>query len=230
MLELFSLREKEIFDTLKQLEGMDFVVIGGYSVNVYTLPRFSVDCDLVVRDKGELAKIESLLKQLGYVKEDHTKLNLPYHKNFVRYEKTIKKDFEVSFDILIGEVMDRRTGASFSADWIFSHSSKRMLRGKTIVGQIEINVPAPDAIVAMKWVSCRINDIRDIFMLMIEVKDTKTLKEEISKRTNFSEAFKRIKEQITSEKFRNSLQGVFGYLDENVFEKHKKAILEFGDT
>ena len=228
MLELFSLREKEIFDTLKRLDGIDFVVIGGYAVNAYTLPRFSVDCDFVVRDRAELAKIESIVKELGYIKEDHTKLNLPYHKNFVRYEKTIKKDFLVSLDILIGEVMDRKTGASFSADWIFSHSSRKLLRGKTILENIEIIVPDLYAIVAMKWVSCRINDIRDVFMVMPEVKNFKNLKEEINQKTNFKEKFERIKKEISSDKFRNSLQGVFGYVDDKVFEKHKKAVLEFG--
>lgn len=230
MTSLFSSREKEIFDTLRELHGLDLVLIGGYAVNAYTLPRFSVDCDIVIKDKKELGKIESILKKLGYKKETHAKVDLPYHKNFVRYEKEIGKNFRVSLDILIKEVLDRRTKASFSADWIFSHSSKKRTRGKTILENLEIRVANPYALVAMKWVSCRINDIRDIFMLMPEVKDRENLRKEISQRTNFKEAFNRIKEQITSEKFRNSLQGVYGYLHTKIFEKHQKSVLEFGES
>ncbi len=52
-----SMREKEIFETLKSLKSCNFVIIGGYSVNAYALPRFSVDCDIVIKDKSELEKI-----------------------------------------------------------------------------------------------------------------------------------------------------------------------------
>ncbi|MDO8554164.1 MAG: hypothetical protein Q7S22_05130 [Candidatus Micrarchaeota archaeon] len=226
----FSLREKEIFELLRKLQGIDSVVIGGYAVNAYTLPRFSVDCDIVIKGKEELGKIELIMKDLSYIKEDHEKLNLPYHSNFVRYEKKLQENFFVSLDILIGEVMDRRTGASFSADWIFSNSSKRQINGKTILEKIEIRVVDPDALVAMKCVSCRINDVRDIFMLIPHVKNVKNTREEIGQRTNLKETFARIKNQITSDKFRNSLQGVFGYLDEKVFEKHLNAVLKLGDV
>ena len=51
---MLQLREKEIFETLKQLKKFKFIIIGGYSVNAYTLPMFSVDCDIVIRDKNKL--------------------------------------------------------------------------------------------------------------------------------------------------------------------------------
>lgn len=226
MVPPFALREKEIFDLLRSLKGIELAVIGGYAVNAHTLPRFSVDCDIVIRDKKELQKIEPILKNLGYVKEDIEKLNFPYHSNFVRYGKELQKDFFVSLDILIEEVTDRRTGASFSADWIFKNSSNKNIDGKTILEKIELRVADPDALVAMKAVSCRINDIRDIFMLIVHVKDVGLVREEIKQRTNFTETFGKIKNQILSEKFRNSLQGVFGYLDSKVFDKHKHALLQ----
>jgi len=49
-MELLQIREKEIFETLKKIKKSEFVVIGGYAVNAYTLPRFSVDCDIVIKD------------------------------------------------------------------------------------------------------------------------------------------------------------------------------------
>ena len=54
MVDLFQLREKEIFETLKKLKNQKFVLIGGYSVNAYAMPRFSVDCDIVIKDEIEL--------------------------------------------------------------------------------------------------------------------------------------------------------------------------------
>ena len=50
---MLQLREKEIFETLKKMNNFKFVIIGGYAVNAYTLPRFSVDCDIVIKDKEE---------------------------------------------------------------------------------------------------------------------------------------------------------------------------------
>ena len=60
MADLFQLREKEIFETLRKLKDRNFVLIGGYAVNAYTLPRFSVDCDIVIY-KDDL---ESIAKDL----------------------------------------------------------------------------------------------------------------------------------------------------------------------
>ena len=50
-MEKLQLREKEIFETLKKICKFKFVVIGGYAVNPYTIPRFSVDCDIVIKDE-----------------------------------------------------------------------------------------------------------------------------------------------------------------------------------
>ena len=63
-------------------------------------------------------------------------------------------------------------------------------------------------------------------MLMPQAKDRKWIKEEVSKRYNFEDRFIKIRDKITSEKFKNDLQGVYGYIDENIFNKHKKAVLE----
>ena len=56
-MENLQLRENEIFETLKSIKDNDFIVIGGYAVNAYTLPRFSVDCDIVIRNHKELKEI-----------------------------------------------------------------------------------------------------------------------------------------------------------------------------
>jgi hypothetical protein len=224
-MEDLQLREQEIFNFLDDIKEFDIVVIGGYAVNVYTLPRFSVDCDIVVHDKTESEKIGKKLVGLGYSKKDND--HESYTGNFARYEKTIKNNFKVSFDILIGEVFDRDTKAKFSADWIFSNSSFKPMRGKTVLKQIKMRVINIDALIAMKIASCRSTDIRDVFMLFPYTSKKSWIKEQIQERCNFNERFSIVKVNVGSEKFRNDLQGAYGYVNDKVFQKHKDAILTF---
>lgn len=65
-MDLFSLRESEIFESLGQLKGLNFAAVGGYAVSAYTLPRFSVDCDLVVSDIKVAERIAGILKQRSF--------------------------------------------------------------------------------------------------------------------------------------------------------------------
>jgi hypothetical protein len=223
---LFSLREKEIFETLKKIKDSRFVLIGGYAVTSYTFPRFSVDCDIVLKDKDELKEITKELIKIGYEKEEIDKTKLPYCGNFERYEKILANKFKVSIDILIDEVCDRQTGIVFSAEWVFENSEIRMIKGKTIEEELKLRVASPDALSVMKISSCRINDIRDVFMLALHIKDKKWVKEELNKRYNFNERFSILKEKINSKQFKDGLAGVFGLVDNRLFEKHKKEILE----
>ena len=220
---MLQLREREIFETLKGIKKFDFVVIGGYAANAYTLPRFSVDCDIVV-NKRELLMEKSLQKQ-GY-RVMAGKVDTPYSGGFLRYEKAIEKDFKVSMDVLVKEILDRQTGVIFKADWIFNNSSLRILRGKTITEELRLRIIDIDALIVMKFISCRNTDIRDVFMLMPLAKDKGWIREEVSDRHEFKDSYLKIKKKITSRKFRDDLQGVYGYIDMSVFEKHKRSVLE----
>ena len=225
-MELLQLREKEIFDALKKIKNQRFAVIGGYAVNAYTLPRFSVDCDIVTENKAETAEIAKNLDKLGYETAKDTDFG-PYSGDFLRYEKTIKKNFIVSFDILIKNVYDRQTKAMFSAEWVFKNSALRALKGKTIAGELKLRIVNPEALVVMKFVACRNTDIRDIFMLMPQVKDPEWVNGEVSERADFKDRFLKIKEKIVSEQFKDNLQGVYGHIDNKLFEKHKKTVLDY---
>ena len=220
-MDLLQIREKEIFEALNAIKKFDFVIIGGYAVNAYTLPRFSVDCDIIVKSL-DLAKE---LEKIGYEKKDLSKVKLAYTGKFFRYEKKLPNDFKVSFDIFSKEVMDRETSGLFNEEWIFGNSSIRELRGKTISQKLKLRIISLDALVVMKFVSCRNTDIRDIFMLAPQITDAEWIKKEISERVSFKDYFNKIKDKITEKKFKDSLQGVFGFIDNAVFEKHKKAVL-----
>lgn len=222
-MNLFSIREQEIFDTLKQLKECDFVVIGGYAVNAYTLPRFSVDCDIVVY-KEELYSIEKILVKFGYKKMDEWNDN-QYSGKFARFEKNLGNGIMVSVDVLIEEVTDRMTKAKFECEWIFRHSGKRALQGKTISEKLELNIINIDALLVMKIISCRATDIRDVFMMLPNAENIAWIKAEVSSRYNFNDRVLKIMEKATSKQFKDGLSGVYGYFEDNVFEKHKKAVL-----
>lgn len=218
-----QLREKEIFETLKQLKNYQFVVIGGYAINAYTLPRFSVDCDIVVNDAK---KIEKQLLSIGYSSVFDDLSDVPYHGNFNRYKKKINENISVSVDIMIREVLDRQTDAIFSAEWIFKNSKVRTLRGKTIEESLKLRIINIDALFVMKMISCRSTDIRDVFMLAPDIRDKQWIKDEVSKRYNFDDRFNKIWTTITSAQFRDGLQGVFGSIPNGIFEKHRKSMLK----
>ena len=65
-------------------------------------------------------------------------------------------------------------------------------------------------------------------MLAPNIKNKEWVKEEISKKYDFDKLFLKVEEKITSKQFKDNLQGVYGIIDDKVFEKHKKAILELG--
>ncbi|MBI2151210.1 hypothetical protein HYU21_00600 [Candidatus Woesearchaeota archaeon] len=229
--DLFTLREREIFQTLKELVNHQFVVIGGYAVNAYTLPRFSVDCDIVVKDQNELRKVETILLRIGYTKEKLPE-EAQYSGNFSRYEKKLDYNFAVSIDILISRVIDRMTGVQFEAEWIFANSELKLLKGKTIAEELKLKIINIKALLVMKIISCRATDIRDVFMMLPVARDKDWVKREInlkcnSQDYNFQERLEKIKEKVSSKQFKDGLSGVYGYFDEKVFEKHKKVILNF---
>ena len=225
-MEKLQLREKEIFETLKKINKFRFVIIGGYAVNPYTLPRFSVDCDIVLENPNETNKLIEELKKNNYTKQNINKLDLPYHGDFLRYEKNIGNDINASFDILIGSVYDRETKVSFDAEWIFNNSSLILLKGKTIDERLKVRIININALIVMKFISCRESDIRDLFMLTAKCNNLKWIKDEISKKYNFNERFTKIKNKISSIEFRDNLQGVYGKVDDKTFERYKKELLK----
>jgi len=224
-MDLLQLREKEIFETLKKIRKYTFVIISGYAVNAYVLPRFSVDCDIVIKDRKELENIQEILVKMGYYKVKNDS-GVSYDGKFERYQKEIRQNFKVSMDILIGEVSDRETKSIFSAGWVFDNAMMRTLRGKTISEELKVRIVNSDALFVMKLSSCRATDIRDIFLLINLVKNKEWITKEVSERYDVKERLAKALKEITSKQFKDGLQGVFGFIDNKIFEKHKKMMLE----
>ncbi|MBS1267228.1 MAG: hypothetical protein MAG795_01200 [Candidatus Woesearchaeota archaeon] len=225
---MLQFREKEIFESIKKLGKNKFVIIGGYAVSAYTFPRFSVDCDIVVKEESEAKSIEELLVDMQYKKVSDN-FSVPYKGYFHRFEKKIEQGFIVSMDVLIREVLDRQTNSVFSAAWIFDNSRIKTLRGKTITKKIKSRIIDIDALFVMKMISCRSTDIRDLFMLAPDLDNLEWVKQEVSKRYELTSRHIKIKEKVESKQFRDGLQGVFGRIDDELFEKHMQALLSVKD-
>ncbi len=222
-MDKLQLREEEIFNTLKDLK-VDFVLIGGYATNSYAWPRFSVDCDIVIRNK-DLEQTKEILNKLGYeLAKNHEEV--PYEGKFLRMEKKIEENIKASVDILIDQVHDRQTNVSFDTDWIFENSKKRTITGKTITERIETRIINAEALFVMKFISARTTDIRDIFMMVNNIKDFEWVRKEIGNRIDFDAQSRKIKENIEEKQFKDNLQGVYGYIDEKIFEKYIKEMLK----
>lgn len=121
--------------------------------------------------------------------------------------------------------MDRQTGASVSAEWIFRNAKQRELKGKTITEVLQVRVINPDALFVMKMISCRQTDIRDMFMLALKTHDKGFIKAEVKSRCDFMERFDRMAKVVKSKDFRNGLQGIYGAIDPQTFERSLNAVL-----
>ena len=226
-MDALSLREKEIFESLKEIVGLDFVVIGGYAGGAYALPRFSVDCDVVVKNEETAGKIRERLEKRGYSVTAASRTATSYQGSYVRLEKVLESKFRASFDVLVGGVLDRRTAAAFPAEWVFAHSSKRRLKGKTVQEVLELRVIGVDALAAMKLVASRKTDLRDVFMLLPALEDFGEVRKMVAEKTDVKEAVARARRLITSTEFRKNLGGVYGHVDEKTYQKHLNAFERF---
>lgn len=222
-MDRLAAREKEVFGALEALlrSKCDFAVIGGYAVNAYALPRFSVDCDLVVREDGA-RKVGKTLLSCGFVRVPP--LKHAAYANFLRFEKEALPDLIAAFDVLMDEVHDRQSGATFPAGWIFAHSSAISLPAKTFAGQLKVPVISADALFVMKFCCARATDIRDIFMLCDRVRDWKWATAELASRVDLAAQHKKIMQKVSGAEYKKDLGGVFGYLEPAAFEKRMRIL------
>jgi len=222
---MLDAREGIIIKTLERLPREDVVLIGGYAVNAYVPPRFSIDCDLVVL--GSSSKLESLLREDGFKKVGEGDVS---YGTYVRYET---EKVKVSFDLLKNSVVDRDTKIVFEGDLFQKYSAERTTVGRSVPTRIRMRIVDPELLFAMKFVSARRQDVRDMFMLsgadlnwdlISELVSVKCGRELIGKRS------RSISRDVQSENFRDSLHGPFGRIPSERFELCRRRLVEFLKT
>ncbi len=215
-------REGIVLKTLEELPKDNIVLIGGYAVNAYVPPRFSIDCDLVVL--GTSDKIQSLLVHDGFKKVEAGDVS---YGSYVRYGMEGNK---VSFDLLANSVVDRNTAIAFEGELFQKHSAERTTVGRAVPTRIKMRIVDPELLFVMKFVSARKQDIRDIFMLAGADLDWKLVGELISSkcgRVLIKERRESITTSVSSKGYRDSLQGPYGKIPDNRFETCKKNLVKF---
>ena len=196
-------REREVMKILNLFidKKLDFVVVGGYAISTYK-KRFSIDLDVVVKEE-DLEKFEKALEKEGYALHYEKEIALMYGENFKRFMKKMK-NLPVDIDLLINGLVSRTTDATWGLDYIKRNSIKRKLNNS------EFLTPEKELLIAMKFHSGRLSDIRDIVALMPCDKDKlrkhllngdiKKLKESIEKQVAF----------LDKPQFNDSFKGIFG--------------------
>lgn len=215
-------RERVVLETLEKIPRQNVVLIGGYAVNAYVPPRFSIDCDIVILDNAK--NIEDALKKDGYAKEEAG--DVPFG-NYLRY---VGEKEKVSFDLLVNSVLDRGSGVVFEAELFEKYSRRRVTVGRAHPIRIEMRIADPELLFAMKFVSARKQDIRDIFMLAGEGLKWGLIVKIILGKCNSDMIKKRIdliKRSIKSKGYRDSIHGPFGKMPDERFDSCRKRLLDF---
>lgn len=215
-------REKAVLETLQKIPTADAVLVGGYAINAYVPPRFSIDCDLVVL--GDSSKIEGALRDEGFVKAE--KGVVPYG-SYVRY---VRKKEGVSFDLLVDAVHDRDSGVTFEAKFFEKFSKTRTTVGRVNTIRIELRIADPELLFAMKFVAGRRQDVRDLFMLAGEDLDRDVVAGILKEKCGPELIQKRVetvRKMVGADPYRASLQGSYGKMPDERFESCRSRLLGF---
>ncbi|RLE62252.1 MAG: hypothetical protein DRJ49_07505 [Thermoprotei archaeon] len=165
MAALFVERENEILKTISAFAdaGLDFIVVGGYAVTGLGRHRFSVDLDIVINRK-DLDAFTKILKERGFERHaERTGFDEIYGGRFVSYVKRIN-GLPVTADLLVGSLVCRATGASWSYEYIRRHSIVVEVPGIEL--SVRCRVPERELLIALKIHSGRRADLRDVVVLM----------------------------------------------------------------
>lgn len=205
----FVKRENEILRVLKRLteEKLDLIVVGGYAVSGLVKHRFSADCDVVV-PKRELKRLEKVLEEEEFEKHvRRTGFDEMYAGEFVSYRKEAN-GLPVTFDLLVGSLVCRATGAAWSFDYVKKSSIEANIAG--IETSVICRIPEKELLIAFKIHSARRADIRDIVMLREDANLEKVLKHTRKGREEaLKEQIQGIIEALKDPKLVDSLKGVF---------------------
>jgi len=165
MAALFVERENEILRVIRSFTeaGLEFVVVGGYAVSGLGRHRFSVDLDVVI-DEKDLEVFTRILEEKGFSRHaERAGFDEVYGGRFISYVKRID-GLPVTVDLLVGSLVCRATGASWSYDYVKSHSIETGVAGIELSARCR--VPERELLIALKIHSGRRADLRDVVVLI----------------------------------------------------------------
>ncbi len=198
-------RERRCIELLQKMAGIRLVLIGGYAVSSYGLPRFSVDLDIVIRTT-DAESIRVLLRQEELERDVDVKGVVPSRVSFERWS-----DGLVSVDLLLDGVFDRRSGAIFPIEIVETGTSSRLVTGRGATINASATVAAPETLVILKLCAGRLVDLRDIAILSRLSLSPEKLKHlsSVAPRDAMLQATERLERALLTREFKDSLKGEF---------------------
>ncbi|MCL5068413.1 MAG: hypothetical protein M1368_08700 [Thaumarchaeota archaeon] len=161
-------REREILRILSVIypQRGKCTLIGGYAVNAYSpLPRYSIDCDLVV-SRSDFEEFSDVFVQNGF--KDVSKIYLDELQGLETWKfKKLVNEETVTVDLLLDGVKCRQTEAIWTQKEVKSCASERKVVG--VSGSVTSSVVSRELLIAMKLHSGRDADLRDATKLMDSV-------------------------------------------------------------
>jgi hypothetical protein len=135
------------------------VLIGGYAVAAYGLPRYSIDVDIVIPAEEEGAwtqwlRLHDLRLQRAH--QAFPRVGIPLAARRWRRGSVV-------LDLMIGGVRDRDSGAVIPEEWISRDA--RSIRLELLSGRIDhdVRVVRLEALWALKILAGRPQDLTDLF-------------------------------------------------------------------
>ena len=156
-------RERVCLDLLGKLPDK-YVLVGGYATSSFEFPRFSVDLDLVIREK-DVPEFSGIFKGEGFrfVKKAG-EFGKFYKGKMLRFEKKVGA-LPVSVDLLVDMIQSRQTEAVYSFDYFWKNSELRKVMGSGERDTVEARVANREMLIALRINSMRMADQRDIIAL-----------------------------------------------------------------
>ena len=225
-------RERLCIELLGKLPKR-LVLVGGYATSSFDFPRFSVDLDLVIREK-DVQRFKELLEK------EYFKLTLEfgdfitfYKGRIMRFEKRVD-DLPMSVDLLVDMIQARQTGAAYSFNYLWKNSELRRVFGSAVKDSVEARVANKEMLIALKINSMRMADQRDIIALCNgEVEVTKVVSHmKRAPRDRILSQIDTILATLEKPESKDSIKGVFGIPDkayERMIVKTRREVLAIRD-
>jgi len=205
-----------------------FILIGGYAASAFEFPRFSVDLDLVVKQK-DLKEFKMVLEKEGFrLVQETDEFSEVYNGRFIRFEKKVNI-LPVSVDLLVDMVQSRQTNVAYSFDYLWKNSEVRRVVGSGVKENEEARVADREMLIALKTNSMRKADQRDIISLCNGILDISMVLKHLERapKDKILEHIDILLGTLRDPKSRDSIKGVFGISDDvygKIIEKARKEL------
>jgi len=215
-------RERTCIEVLRELEGAELVLIGGYAVSTFGPARESVDIDLVLPSRAVPA-VRTVLERREFLQEER-RIGTDAFAGRVERWTLGTAPLPVGADLLIDGVSDRVSGVTHSFEGLRGHAHTRTVSNRDRSLTASVPVADAEALIGLKLPVGRLVDLRDVAVLAAEPLRIDVVDEFLKScpRDILVRNVGKLRSALSAQNFRDSLKGVYR-LDERTFERYARA-------